>query len=142
PVLFRVISGTRLYQLGLTTYRAGWNALVGLVAWFVCTPVIYALLVLVQVLFITVLHVPTEEHPFSKLGMHQPMLVELVLVAFAAMVVAPVIEELLFRGVLQPWLARRWWGGDCAMALAFFMALLLRSAKLINAIKEQGTLSI
>jgi membrane protease YdiL (CAAX protease family) len=46
-----------------------------------------------------------------------------VLIFFTATVAAPILEEWLFRGVLQTWLVRREWGGHAAMAGALLMAL-------------------
>src|SRR5207245_1648533 len=47
----------------------------------------------------------------------------LLLVAVMAVVMAPLAEEILFRGVMLPWLGRRWWGGWAAMAASIVMGL-------------------
>jgi membrane protease YdiL (CAAX protease family) len=49
---------------------------------------------------------------------------EWVLLVLSATVVAPIWEELLYRGILQPWFASRRHGGAIALACAFLFALL------------------
>ncbi len=128
-ILLRVFSGTRPYQLGLTGRHAGRCVLLGLLAWMVLTPAVHSVNVLAYQLYAR-LGVPTDQHPFSRLGSVPLSLAEQVALAFAVLVAAPVVEELLFRGVLQPWLARRRWGGFAAMGGALFLAVLARSEKL------------
>ena len=43
-----------------------------------------------------------------------------------AVIAAPVREELLFRGILLPWLGERKWGGDLALVLAAVAGFALR----------------
>jgi membrane protease YdiL (CAAX protease family) len=50
-----------------------------------------------------------------------------------AMVFAPFLEELFFRGVLQPWFAKKRRGGDIALGVSFFLALVLRATNLKEA---------
>jgi membrane protease YdiL (CAAX protease family) len=123
PVLFWVVSGTRPYQLGLTTHRAGRNTLAGFLAWVALTPFVYAVLNLATWGFRDLLHVPPAEHPFTKLAQSGPSLLEWFLLVGSAIAVAPVKEELLFRGAIQPWLVRRPWGGAAAMFAALVVAL-------------------
>ena len=54
------------------------------------------------------------------------------------MVAAPVLEELVFRGVLQPWFAGRPWGGHLALASAFLLALLARRERIVDAWHAPG----
>jgi membrane protease YdiL (CAAX protease family) len=51
-----------------------------------------------------------------------------------AAIAAPLVEELLFRGVLQPWFLVRRWGGHLAVGLAYVMAVLLRANQLREAV--------
>jgi membrane protease YdiL (CAAX protease family) len=48
---------------------------------------------------------------------------EWLMLIFSAMISAPLLEELTFRGVLQPWLAARRWGGHLAMLGALALAV-------------------
>ncbi len=47
-----------------------------------------------------------ETHPFIDIILQAPRLQYLIPIGFAAMIVAPLSEEFLFRGVLQGWLER------------------------------------
>jgi membrane protease YdiL (CAAX protease family) len=123
PVLFWTISETHPYQLGLTTHRAGRNVLAGFLAWVTLTPFVYAVLNLATWCFGELLHVSPEEHPFTKLGQSGLSPLEWFLLVVSVLAAAPVKEELLFRGVIQPWLVRRPWGGAAAMVAALVVAL-------------------
>ncbi len=46
-----------------------------------------------------------------------------ILIAVSALVIAPVWEELMFRGIVQSWLAQRDWGGHLAMGLSAIIGL-------------------
>jgi membrane protease YdiL (CAAX protease family) len=48
------------------------------------------------------------------------------LIAGQAVVCAPIIEEIFFRGCLQPWLVNRRWGGDLAVVLGMVAAVAVR----------------
>jgi membrane protease YdiL (CAAX protease family) len=127
-VLFlRLVSGTRPYQLGLTIHRAGRNFLAGVLAWVSLTPFVYVVLAGATWCTSALCHVRPEEHPLTKLSQSGPLSpLEWFLLVLSAVAAAPVVEELLFRGVLQPWLARRSWGGAAAMVAALLMTLTLR----------------
>jgi membrane protease YdiL (CAAX protease family) len=122
-VLVRVLSDTRPYQLGLTTHRAGRNVLAGFLAWLALTPFVYLVLDLATLCSRELLNVGPEEHPLTRLSRSGLWRLEWFLLVVSAVVAAPVVEELLFRGVVQPWLARRPWGGAAAMAAALVMGL-------------------
>src|SRR5262249_5056398 len=80
---------------------------------------------------------PPEQHPLTLLFNESTWPVEWVLVFVLAVGAKPVTEELLFRGVLQPWFSRRPWGGDAAMVGAFVIALLFRGNSLPNVLQER-----
>src|SRR5205823_5542904 len=107
--LLRFMSGTRPYQLGLTTHRAGKNALQGALGWVVLAPPVLGLFFLVRQLFLLLSPEGVREHAFkhlSECGMLTP--VEFGLVVVLAMVGAPVVEEPLFVLALGlGWLAWR-----------------------------------
>jgi membrane protease YdiL (CAAX protease family) len=69
--------------------------------------------------------IPTREHAFTKIGLEGLNPLETLLLILAACVVAPVWEELFFRGLLQPWvLAHATRGEAAALAIALGLALL------------------
>jgi membrane protease YdiL (CAAX protease family) len=116
-------SGTRPYQLGLTTWRAGRNALLGVLGAVILTPPVLALNLLVTEL-VSLLSggKGISEHAFSQLANDSALSGgEVALIVLLAMVAAPVLEELLFRGMLLFWLVRNKWGTLLVMALAFLV---------------------
>jgi membrane protease YdiL (CAAX protease family) len=107
PGIARLTSGARLRDLGLT-FR-GWRreASVGIVAVLVLMPIVYS----VQVACVSFLGLPDQErekykHPLEKM-LRDNFSPGVAAVAFlSAVVLAPVFEELLFRGFIQSWLAK------------------------------------
>jgi membrane protease YdiL (CAAX protease family) len=135
-VLVRAGSGTRPQQLGLTLHQAGRNAqlgilsnvLLGVLGWWILWVPVLALFSVVQRLLSLLDPSSISEHGFTQLaGSGQLTGAEWLLLVFLAVAAAPLLEELLFRGVLQPWLARRRWGGHVGLAAALVLALLLRT---------------
>ncbi len=120
--LFHALSGTRPYQLGLSPAHFGRNLLLGVVTTVGIVPVVYLILYLVTQLLQLGGESP-EEHPIQRLVLSHPPPVDLVTISLAALAVAPFLEELLFRGILQPWFRERSWGSFVGIAGALFLAL-------------------
>jgi membrane protease YdiL (CAAX protease family) len=117
-------SGTRLAQLGLTTRALGRNLLAGALGALVLTPAVLGLNYFVNQLYLSSGAGVPQEHPLTLVARQSLVPVEWVLVFLTGMVTAPVLEELMFRGMLQPWFASRPWGGHAAMGASFALALL------------------
>jgi len=119
----KLLRGTRLTELGVTPVRAGNNATVGYAQWLILTPLTLAIYLL------ALLVTPEEwrgEHSITQVA-QQPLAVsEWVLFFAAAVVLAPMLEELVFRGVLLPWQVR---GGWEAQATVAFCTLFLAATK-------------
>src|SRR5205085_4410150 len=109
----------RPYQLGLTTRRLGRHLFVGLIGTLVLVPGVFGVYYLVVLLYRTLGAGPTEEHPLTQVAQFGLSPAEWGLLVLSAVVAAPVLEELVFRGMLQPWFARRRAGGAAAMLRAF-----------------------
>jgi membrane protease YdiL (CAAX protease family) len=131
------VSGTRPAELGLTPRRLGRNLLAGLVAAVVLVPGVYGIQALV-VLLTRQLGGVTQDHPLTELGRQSLWGVEWVLLVLTAAVAAPVWEELLFRGIIQPWVIDRPYGGAAALAAALLVALSARWAALRGAADAAG----
>ncbi len=125
----RLSSQARLYHLGLTCHRGLQNVLLSLVVWATVTPGIYLLAFAVDVGSERILHQAPEEHPLIKLAQERPGPAELAAIVFAAIIAAPIREELLFRGVLQRWCMVRAWGSDVVLAAALTLAWLEGGSK-------------
>jgi membrane protease YdiL (CAAX protease family) len=108
----RRLSGTRPYQLGLTTHRGRADLALGYLVWLGLTPAV------LFIHFLAVHWLGKVPHPFERVA-EQPLLpVEWALLLFLTVMLGPFTEELIFRGVLQPWLVRRPEGGHVAIAAA------------------------
>jgi membrane protease YdiL (CAAX protease family) len=136
PLLFSAFSNTRPDQLGLTTRWLGRNALAGLASWVILTPLVFGIFQLLRHLYSQSAGHPVEQHNLETIGRQQLFPAEWVLLFFCAMVAAPLLEELTFRGVLQPWLAARRWGGHLAMLGALALAIRCRGQQLQDAWPE------
>jgi membrane protease YdiL (CAAX protease family) len=122
-LLLHALSRTRPVQLGLTTRRLGANLLAGLLVFLGVAPVVLAVNYLAEVLYRRAAGGVPQVHPFTLIAGQNLLPAEWVLLVVSGTVAAPVLEELLFRGLLQPWLVARAWGGRAAMAAAFGIAL-------------------
>jgi membrane protease YdiL (CAAX protease family) len=116
------ISRTRPKRLGLRPGHWRRSLYLGYACYFVVTPIVAGTNLLADWLYrrvnVTVMH-----HPLQELAQQDPRPGTLLLVMLVAVVLAPVAEELLFRGVMLPWLGRRWWGGWAAMAGSIVLGL-------------------
>ncbi|MHB1422211.1 MAG: CPBP family intramembrane glutamic endopeptidase [Gemmataceae bacterium] len=133
PLLFSAFSHTRLDQLGLTTARFGRNVLLGLASWLALVPPVFGIFLLLRYLDSQSGEQAVEKHALEQLAQLHLFLAEWIMLFFTAMVSAPLLEELLFRGVLQPWLAARRWGGHAAMLGALALAIGYRGERMRTA---------
>lgn len=126
PLLFSAFSRTRPDQLGLTTRRLGRNVLAGLASWLILSPPVFGIFRLLRYLSSQSGEHTVEQHALETIARQQLFPAEWVMLFFSAMAAAPIVEELIFRGVLQPWLAARRWGGHAAMFGALVLAIVFR----------------
>jgi membrane protease YdiL (CAAX protease family) len=141
PLVFSAFSRARLDQLGLTTRRFGRNVAAGAAVLLVLAPVIFAFWQCVRLLYRGGGEQSIEQHALEVLAQQHLHISEWVILFFTAMIAAPLHEELTFRGVLQPWLAARRWGGHAAMLGALVLALSMRGERL-HAAWPEGIYSV
>jgi len=100
PILVWFTSGTRLVDLGLI--RSDWSRqlLIGAGGALLAAPVVYA------VQFLAVMVWTPHDHPVEDMIRNQFTLPVAYLAFLSAVVMAPVLEELLFRGLIQTWLLK------------------------------------
>ncbi|MFO0877963.1 MAG: CPBP family glutamic-type intramembrane protease [Gemmataceae bacterium] len=119
-----VVLGVPLEELGLTTRRLGRNLVGGLVFALVFAPGAYGLQALAVLAMRYGLGVEEQAHIFTQLGKEGLWPAEWVVLVCMAVVLAPIWEELVYRGVVQPWVMdRQPKGGWIALGLAFLLAL-------------------
>jgi membrane protease YdiL (CAAX protease family) len=145
PLQVGTILGLVWLTSGLRPYCLGWTAghwpqclVVGFLGWLVLTPAVLTLHVAVQLLYNALVHIKPEQHPLTRLLYNQPPVSESILVVLTAVIAAPIVEELLFRGLLQPWFSRRWQSGLAGMAIALVLSYLQRAGKTATAWKVSG----
>jgi membrane protease YdiL (CAAX protease family) len=141
PLVFSAYSNTTLAQLGLTTRQLGRNVVRGAAALVLLGPLVFGIWALVRFLGEAAGEHGIEEHVLETLAHHELTWSEWLMLFFTAMIGAPLHEELTFRGVLQPWLAARRWGGHAAMLGALVLALAFRGERLLESWPE-GVASI
>lgn len=133
PMLLYLTRQTLPRDLGITARHFFRNLLAGGLAWFLITPLVYAIQLAIQ----PWIHGPPETHSLEKVARDHPLAIELVLIPFVALIAAPVGEELVFRGVLQQWLARRPSGGMILVIGSLFWVLAQRAGPITQGWREQ-----
>lgn len=94
-LLFTVVAGGRLYQLGITAHRWRTVLLAAYLVWLVVTPVS-------KIVFWLLLQIETPKaHPVDTLLRYSDTPETWLLVLLTVLLCAPLLEELLFRGFVQ-----------------------------------------
>lgn len=86
-------------QMGLSPKRLGANVALGYVGWLIIAPISF----LAFAVAIILLTPNPDKHPLMDLGAHAGQL-ELAVFALQAAILWPIVEELVFRGILLAWL--------------------------------------
>jgi membrane protease YdiL (CAAX protease family) len=117
----RLSCGATPADLGLTTNRLWRNVAIGLLFTLIFAPGTYAIHRL-ALLAMESLGVNAQPHVFTEVAKAGLRPAEWALLIVAAVGLASLWEELLFRGVVQPWaIARQPWGGPVALGAALFL---------------------
>jgi membrane protease YdiL (CAAX protease family) len=114
----RRVSGTEPRHFGLRERRLLPGLAAGCVTWVLVTPAVFGLQYLSILIQQRAFGVGPNEHELVQLMGKQGRPAEWVLLVLQAVVFAPVWEELLFRGLLLPRLAKHEWGSHLAWGLA------------------------
>jgi membrane protease YdiL (CAAX protease family) len=125
-----------LYQVGFTASRFGPNVLLGFLSWLVLTPGILFLNVLTQQIYELLTPFKPEPHPIQKLMQDSPVPIDWVVTVLTAIVAAPLVEELIYRGVLQQWLRCLAVRSDVIVGVSVVLAVFSRQNGNANAVSE------
>ncbi len=106
PITLRLTARAPLSAFGLEPREVGRQALVGTVGFLLATPVVY------MVNFLCIKIWEQHKHKLEEMVMTKPNVGVACLAFVSAVVLAPAAEELLFRGVIQSWLAQLWRPGN------------------------------
>jgi membrane protease YdiL (CAAX protease family) len=113
----------RPFQLGIHGSRFRANVVLGYLTWLVLCPAVYAVSFVAEWWYTQWAGQAPEPHTLIQMIRGEAPYLEWSLLWFLAVVVAPVVEELFFRGVLLGWLTFRPWGGDLGMVLAISISM-------------------
>jgi membrane protease YdiL (CAAX protease family) len=114
---------------GWNTRRLAGDYLAAFRTWLLLTPVVYAVSFAAELVYRLVAGEPPKGHPILQTFQEGPVPHGVfILLLVQAVVVAPIKEEVFFRGIVQPWLASKPWGGDVAMWLAAAIGVAVRSS--------------
>jgi membrane protease YdiL (CAAX protease family) len=100
PAVVRLTSGASLADLGLSLNDWRRQMIVGVRAAMLVTPAVYA----VQSLAVHIWQ--SQKHPVEQMILEKFAVGAAILAVLSTMVLAPMIEELLFRAIVQLWLNR------------------------------------
>ncbi len=141
PLLLAVVLGVAWLEggilprgmLGMTQGRGLADLTFGLFAGFTVTPFLNLLNAALSWGMAIAFGILPEEHPITRLARQGLSPLEWTVLLGATVLAAPLKEEVLFRGVLQRWLARHARGGDLAMGAALVVSVLFRLDGIRNA---------
>ncbi len=123
-ILFSLSTGARPYQIGWTGFHFGRDVLVAIVSTVAITPLAQSVNLAIGELWRRYVTEPTP-HFLTKISETQPQLIDWLLIFLSAVVVAAILEELLFRALLLSWALTRPHGGDITMAGVVLLSAVL-----------------
>jgi membrane protease YdiL (CAAX protease family) len=139
-LLVWLTSGVRPFQVGLTPHYLPRNLALGALGWILLTLPVYFLNAVVVYVNQFVFQVSQEAHPLTRLLSEVPATRDIVVIVLTAVVAAPVLEELFFRGLLQPWFGRSHKSSLVGLGIAFVLALEQREGKIVAGWQNAGWL--
>lgn len=137
-----VLAG-RPFVIGGDARRIAAAYLAGFRTWLVLTPLVYAVSLAAELVYRLVTGRPPEGHPIIQTFEAGPVPAGVyVLLLVQAVVVAPIKEEVFFRGILQPFFSTKPWGGRLGLLLAALVGLAVHGASVGAATDFRSTLSV
>src|SRR5262249_41712433 len=122
----RMAHNVQLYQFGLTGRKVVGDSCRGLVTWLWASPLVMVLHTVISLGYEIWTRQSPKEHDIVWYVAQRPDEFAKNLMFWTVVVIAPIREEIFFRGLLQPWLSRRIWGGNIAMIFATVIAIATR----------------
>jgi membrane protease YdiL (CAAX protease family) len=119
----------RPYQLGLTKYRLWPMLVLGCLVWFFCALPCDVIHVFISHSYNSIFPQPPEIHDVMLIAQEHPSPGEWVLLIGSATLVAPCLEEFMFRGLLLRWLSVRPKGAAITFGITLVLAFLVRTNK-------------
>jgi membrane protease YdiL (CAAX protease family) len=133
-VIIGASDGARPEQLGGTVRAWRRETVLGVVAWLALAPTVYLVNLVTLLIYGALYGSQPPDHPLLELLRRQGSSHAVaVLILVESVVVAPIREELFFRGILLPWLCRHPRGGALGFGWALLAGVVLRSAAVTEA---------
>ncbi len=105
-VFLRLDLASSIGDLGFSLRRAKSDIVVGLIAFLAIGPVVYTLQDVLTRAYTAIAGHSPDVHPLIKIVESHPTQSVLTMTAISAVLIAPVVEEFIFRAVLQGWLEK------------------------------------
>jgi membrane protease YdiL (CAAX protease family) len=128
----------RLYQVGLTKYRLWPMVVLGCLVWLCCGLPCDLIHLFFSHCYAALFPQPPEIHSVMRIAQEHPSLAEWVFLIVSASILAPCLEEFMFRGLLLRWLCARPRGVPITFGITLLLAMLVRTSKIDAAWQEQN----
>ncbi|HEV8061032.1 MAG TPA: CPBP family intramembrane glutamic endopeptidase [Gemmataceae bacterium] len=140
-VLLHTSCDFRPYQLGFTKCRLWQMAALGWLAWLVWGLPCDLFHLLMSSGYARLFPQPPDVHAIAKIALENPSRFEWFLLISSAVVVAPVVEEFLFRGLLLRWLIAKPSGALATYGISLALAAMAITNRLDRAMDWLGVLN-
>lgn len=141
-VLLYASHSFRPYQLGFTWFRLWQMLALGWVLWLVCGLPCDLFHQLLSHGYTALFPHEQDIHAIIKIAQEHPTPVEWFFLVTSAVLIAPFLEEFLFRGLLLRWLANRPTGVFVTLGLTLTLAVLTRATKAENAWRDHNWIGL
>lgn len=124
-LLFNILSrfcGARLYQMGLHLNRWRENITLGALSWVIIRPFCFIVVIIVSLSFWEMLWGRPSDHPMNTLLIQDNRVFTWILVGIMTCIIAPLKEEILMRGIVQPYLVRNPMVSDVLVVMSIIWA--------------------
>jgi membrane protease YdiL (CAAX protease family) len=123
-----IVGGPRISRIRFDASNWRRNTVLGVAGWLFFGPVAYLVNFVALLVYGALYGSQPPDHPLLDLLRHEaPARTATALVLLESLIAAPIREELLFRGILQPWLCRHPQGGALGLAWAALLGIAFRS---------------
>ncbi len=140
-ILLHTSCDFRPYQLGLTKYRLWQMAVLGWLVWLVWGLPCDLFHLLMSRGYAELIPQPPDVHTIAKIALEHPSWFEWFLLISSAAVIAPIVEEFLFRGLLLRWLIARPAGALATYGVTLALAVMAMTNKLDPVLNWRGLLN-
>lgn len=114
-------SRTKLRHIGLSPWRWRPSLFLAFAMFVIVSPLVLGVSYLANNAMVWLGGAPAK-HPLQQMLGPNASDLTWIMLTIQAVVIAPLVEEIVFRGVLMPWLSYRRWGGWAAMGVGVLIA--------------------